>query len=352
MATTNTLRVQTGVFKILCNRSALPVPVVAAIRDVQVTSEINVPSMFSFTLSAQSEQGAWQNVNLDTFKPGDEVSLFLGLDTAQELITGNITAVEPSFAEYSTVTIRGFDHMYRLRFGTHTRTFENLSEGEIASQVARSCGLALEVQGQSGKINDWVLQNNQTNDAFLRQRSQMIDHELVMQGTTLVLRPSARGESPVRTLNYPRDLSQVSLNLRVPTEGEEVQVTGYDLESNQYITATASSGRPSDRMGGSRTGYQEAGDFPDSAIAIERPDIATVEALQEVAEAQYQRNLSRFIEGSASLQGDPDLVAGINIRLTGVSSRFNGTYYITQATHRYDDMTGYSTEIKLQRTGV
>lgn len=352
MATSSVLRVQTGVFKILRERAALPVPVVAAIRDVQVVNEINVPSMFSFTMSAQSDHGAWQGVNLDVFKPGDEITIFLGLDSAQELITGNVTAVEPSFAEYSTVTIRGFDRMFRLRFGTHTRSFEQLGDNEIVSQVARSAGLSVDARGTAGKVNDYVLQNRQTNYAFLLQRCQLLDHELLMKGTTLVFRPSAEGASPTRTLNYPKDLVRVAMNLKVPTQGDKVKVTGYDVETNQYISAESSSGSPSDLMGGTRTGYQEASDFPDSAVAIERPDISTAEALQEVANAQYQRYLNRFIEGTASVQGDPALTAGINLKLTGMSTRFNGTYYVTQSTHSYDDSTGYKTDIKLRRTGV
>ena len=351
MPVSNVLRVQTGVFKILHKRAALPIPVLAAIHDVQVVNQLNVPSMFSFTLSAQSDSGAWQGVDLDAFKPGDEISIFLGLDTAQELITGNVTAVEPSFAEYSTVTIRGFDRMFRLRFGTHIRTFNNLPENEIVSQIARTAGLAVELAGNPGTLNDYVMQNNQTNYAFLLQRCDLLNYELLMKGTTLVFRPAAEGESPVRTLSYPKDLVRLTLNLKVPTQGEQVTVTGYDIDSNQYISVD-STGSNEDLMGRTQTGYQEAADFPDSGIAIQRSDLSTAEALQEVADAQYQRNLSGFIEGTASVQGDPELVAGINIKLSGVSDRFNGLYYITETTHSYDDDSGYKTDIKLRRSGV
>lgn len=352
MATSNALRVQTGVFKILRAGAALPGSVVAAIHDVQVVNEINVPSMFSFTMSAQSQRGAWQGVNLDLFKPGDAISISLGLDQAQELISGHVTAIEPSFADYASVVVRGFDPMVRLRFGTQTRSFEKLSDDEIVAQVARSAGLKVECIGQTGRINDYVLQNRQSNYAFLLQRCQLLDYELLMQGTTLVFRPSAEGASPSRTLNYPKDLQRVTLNLKVPTQGEKVKVTGYDIESNQYISAESMGGAPGELMGGSETGYQAASDFPASDIAIERPDIHSAEALQAVADAQYQRYLNRFIEGSASIQGDPALKAGINLKLTGMSERFNGNYYLTQASHSYDDSSGYKTDIKLRRTGV
>lgn len=344
--------VQTGVFRILRERAALPMALVAAIRDVQVVDEINLPSMFSFTLSARSERGSWQAVDLDVFSPGDEITIFLGLDSAQEMITGNVTAVEPSFAEYSSVTIRGFDRMVRLRFGTHTRTFVGLGENEMVEQVARSAGLTAQLDGSPGTVNDYVLQNNQTNYDFLLQRCELLDYELLMNGTALVFRPSAEGTGPTRTLGYPRDLARIALNLKVPTQGDTVKVTGYDIETNQYISVESGAGGPAASMGGSRNGYQEAADFPDSAIAIERPDIRTPEALQEVADARYQRGLNSFIEGTASLKGDASLTAGVNLKLTGMSDRFNGTYYVTRSTHAFDDDTGYRTELDLRRTGA
>lgn len=352
MATSELPRVQTGVLRILRERAALPMSVMATLHDVQVVQELNVPSMFSFTLSAQSERGAWQGVDLELFKPGDEITVFLGLDTARELITGNVTAVEPSFDDYATVTVRGFDRMVRLRFGTHTRSFERLDDNEIVRQVARSAGLVAQADGDTGTVNDYVLQNNQTNLAFLLQRCELLDHELLMAGTTLRFRPSAEGRGPARTLNYPRDLSRVALALKVPTQGERVSVTGYDVRSNQYLTAHSRPGGADDLMGGRRTGFQQASDFPDSAVALERPDLVTAQALQEVADAQYQRYLNRFIEGSASVLGDPALSAGINLRLTGLSTRFNGLYYVTQATHRFDDTSGYRTDLQLRRSGA
>lgn len=347
------LSVQTGAFKILKNRTELSASMVAAIQNVCVQDEINMPAMFSFTLSIMSSSGAWQDVDLDAFKPGDDITIFLGLDShMQQLISGNITAIEPHFSQYSTATIRGFDRMYRLKFGTRTKTYSNLNDNDLVTQVAQSCGLTVKLGGNPPEINTYVLQNNLSNYDFLRQRCEQIDYELLMSGTTLLFRPSAEGGNPKRTLNYPKDLSDVSLNLRIPTMGDEVKVTGYDIESNQAITATASSGTASDSMGGQETGYQAASDFPDSSILLEQPNISNAEALQAVANAQYQRNLCSFIEGNASIVGDPVLVAGVNIKLTGLSTNFDGIYYITSSTHRFDNDNGYTTDIKLRRSGI
>lgn len=344
--------VQTGAFTILRERTPLPVAVVAAISDVQVRNEINMPGMFDFTFSMMSEGGNWQGINLDTFKPGDDITIQLGLDRLQTVIIGEITAIEPRFGAYSAATIRGFDRMYRLQFGNHTRVFENLSDNDIVSQVAGAAGLAVSARGTRTEINSYVQQRRQSNYQFLLKRGAQINHELLMDGTTLVFRPSAEGQSPVRTLEFPRDVEQVDLDLKVPTQGSTVTVRSFDPATNQPISATSRAGGPSDRMGGRQNGYGMADDFPDSAITIEQLSITSVEALQVVADAQYQANLNRFIQGSATLVGDPNLNAGVNIRLKGLSPRFDGIYYVTAATHRYDDKSGYTTEIRLRRTGA
>ncbi|RKP46831.1 phage late control D family protein [Trinickia fusca] len=344
--------VQTGGFRILKNRQALPTSVIAAIQRVDVENEINVPTMFSFKLNIVSAVGAWQDVNLDIFKPGDEVAVFLGIDELTQLVNGEITAIEPHFSAYSTATIRGFDRMYWLKFGTRTRTYQKLSDSAIVAEVARNAGLSVKLSGNTGVINDYVLQNNLTDYDFLMLRCAQINYELLMDGTTLVFRPSAEGASPQRTLNFPLDASDVQLAMRVPTLGKQVTVTGYDVASNKVLTALTSSGTAQDKMGGKETGYELTQNFPDSSVRYERPNISTPEALQKVSAAQYQRNLGQFIEGSTSVLGDPNLVAGANVKLTGLSQRFNGIYYVTSSTHSFDLDEGYRTELKLRRTGI
>lgn len=347
------LSVQTGVFTIKKNGGDLPMSVFAALHNVQVTDEINVPTMFSFTMNMNQQYGESNEANLEYFQPGDQIIIGLGLDTAHQLINGEVTAVEPSFtASALNVTIRGFDRMYRLDFGTRTKTYENLSDTQIAQDVAQSSKVTIKVEGNPGKTNIYVLQDDISNLSFLLARGQQLNYELLTRGTSLLFRPSAEGASPVKTLQFPRDLDDINLNLKLPTQGAEVTAIGYDVLTNKVITAVASTATASDKMGGSETGYQAANDFPISRIKLECPNISDPAALQAVADAKYQSLLKTFIDGSANLVGDNQLVAGVNVKLQGLSAKFNGTYYIFSSTHSFDEANGYKTAIKLRRTGI
>ncbi|MFZ6765728.1 phage late control D family protein [Undibacterium sp. Di26W] len=325
----------------------------AAISDVSVQDEISVPSMFSFTFHIGGANGGFEGVDLDLFKPGDEITIFMGIGSARQLISGDITAIEPSFSTSSaSATIRGFDRMYWLKFGTRVKSYEMLSDSEIVVDVAKTSGLPVTPQGSADTINAYVLQDNISNYQFLLDRCRHLDYELLMAGTTLVFRPCAEGLGALRTLAYPRDLGSVDLNLKLPTSGASVTAIGYDAETNTIITAVAETPSQQDKMGGQQTGYQAAARFPDSGVTIECPNISDPAALQAVAEARYQELLKDFIEGQASLAGDSALVAGVNVKFSGLSARFDGTYYITSSTHRYDESTGYQCEIRVRRTGL
>jgi uncharacterized protein len=341
----------TGTLQVLRNNSALPTALFSAICSVRVVKEINVPSMFELTLTMESPDGAWQNANLEQFKPGDEVSIKIGLDKAHELMTGRITAIEPSFGEYSTVTVRGFDAMHALRFGTHTRTFIKQSDGDIVQEVASSASLAVTTKG-TGTPHEYVLQNNESNYAFLLKRCAQCNYELMVDGKTLIFRPSAQGDSSVKTLEFRDDVKALNLALNVPTLGASVKAVGYDITTNRAITAEASSATSREKMGGTETGYDAAGQFPRSATVVERLDMSSPQALEDLAKAHYEQDLSGFIEGTAVLVGNhPEILAGVNIKLGGLSKRFDGIYYVTASTHSYVNKV-YSTEIALKRSGI
>jgi phage protein D len=52
------------------------------------------------------------------------------------------------------------------------------------------------------------------------------------------------------------------------------------------------------------------------------------------------------VEGKT--EGNPSLRVGSHVTLRGLGPRFENTYYVTRACHRYDDRSGYKTEFEAQ----
>ncbi|QAU25014.1 phage late control D family protein [Dyella sp. M7H15-1] len=345
-------RVETAAFQILLNGRPLANNLSSAITAVEVSNQLNVPGMFSFTFNLMSPQGNWQGVDLETFKPGAKVEVQLGIGQPKSLIKGQIYAIDPSFGPYSSATVSGFDAMARLRFGNHTRDYENMDENQIAITAAKSSQVKVVTPGAAVALNAWVCQSEQSNYDFILGRCKLIHYELVVSGTDVQFRPSAEGLSPVKTLSFPLNLHSVSLQLRVRTEGSSVKAVSFDPLTNQQIVAQSNPNTTRVKMGGSETGYDFSSDFPSASMALADYSITRVEALQAYANAEYLKNVGGFIEGSAELAGDPSLVAGVNVRLKGLSQSFDGIYYVQGSTHRYDLDSGYRTSLTLKRSGA
>jgi uncharacterized protein involved in type VI secretion and phage assembly len=70
-------------------------------------------------------------------------------------------------------------------------------------------------------------------------------------------------------------------------------------------------------------------------------------AADRLAQAVADRHASRFIEAEGTCSGNPALVAGTLLRLSGVGTRFGGNYFVTSATHTYSANQGYSTQFSI-----
>jgi hypothetical protein len=90
----------------------------------------------------------------------------------------------------------------------------------------------------------------------------------------------------------------------------------------------------------------------------EREDYIVHQAPQSQAEAQassvnrYLEQARSFVRGSGSASGDPGIRAGFPLDLGGLGKLFDGLYYVTRATHRFDAGHGYTTDFEVERPAI
>jgi len=66
------------------------------------------------------------------------------------------------------------------------------------------------------------------------------------------------------------------------------------------------------------------------------------------AECSMKEKNSEKITGSFSVSGNPLLVAGVNIDLTGIGA-FSGKWHIVSSTHTIDIENGYVTDVEVRK---
>ncbi len=341
-------------FQIKLNGSALSDDLAAAIHAVQVQFELNQPAMFSFDLDTfDSDTGDWRGLDLKTFRPGATVEISMGLDELKPLIKGEITALDPVFdSDYSYMSVRGFDPLYRLRFGTRLHAYTNMTDNAIVKYIAGKQKLTAIADAPTTKY-DYILQNNISDFDFLLGRAGRIGYEVLIQDSKLYFRKCQEGKSPVVEMTFGEDLQKFSARLRALTSGSRVEVRGWDQKQDAAFSAVASNGSEISRMGGQRTGFAvTTAALPASPITLPYSGVVSPNDASSVAKAVYNAELNEFLEGDAACDGNPLIRAGVNVRFANLGGVFNGLYYVTGAVHKFDDESGYFTEFNVRRTAV
>jgi phage protein D len=67
-----------------------------------------------------------------------------------------------------------------------------------------------------------------------------------------------------------------------------------------------------------------------------------------VADAAFDSRARRFVCVDGTTKGTPELRVGTQVELKGLSKRWDNTYYVVRACHRYDLERGYETDFQAE----
>ena len=317
-----------------------------------VEDDLDLPGMFTVELiSKEDENGiaAWTDEQRLSLGAAVEISMGYG-DDREALISGEITALEPTFsiAGPPTLVVRGYDKRHRLNVTRRTRSFVDQKDSDIAAQIGSEAGLSVTAT-DSGVTHSYVLQADQTDLQFLQERARRMQYELAMDGETLLFRPVANAASSSVTLTLDDDLLEFRPRLAlVPLT--EIQVLGWDFKEKRTITTSAKAGDEVSTMDGKRSAAQQAETFLGSAAeTLVRSPVASQAEADQIAVARFNDAALDFIRGDARARGRTDVRAGRVIRLADLGARFSGQYYVTSTVHRYSRRDGYLTDFRVRR---
>lgn len=353
-------------FRVLINRTSLAADVSKNITDVSVTNQLDAIDTFSLTLANPYPTMRWTHTkDADLFIEGSQIEIEIGyVDNLCSMLAGEITSISPSFPESGAPTVRidGRSHMHRLRNGQKRRTFQNVTDKEIVEKIAQEVGLTAQVEATSPKHTD-VIQDNQTDLAFLRERAGLIDFEVLVEGKYLIFRKVRERQPKTYTLVWGRTKATLDLAQRIvplqrfdPSRDVRNQVTavvvrGYNPKTKKEIVARAGIGDEESTMGGKQTGgqlVQQSFGGQREEVCVTCP-VASQEEADRQARATYNQRARQFVTGRGVTVGLPDLRAGQVVEILGLGDRFSGAYYVTQTTHTIGG-GGYRTTFSVQRS--
>jgi len=282
---------------------------------------------------------------------GKELKIMLGTTA---LFAGKITALEARYPEGNSpsLVVLAEDRFQDLRMTRRTRSFADVSDSDVFSQIAGDHGLTPDV-GVTGPTYKVLAQVNQSDLAFMRDRARTLDAELWVTDSTLSVQPrSNRSSTPVK-LTYGKELREFRVIADLAHQATSIDVTGWDVAGKQALDETADDSVVSGELNGGDSGpsilqsaFGERKDALSSAVPI------TSDEARTHAESLLKHRARRFLVGHGTAETKPELLVGATVTLAGVGPLFEGDFYLAGTEVVFDGAKGLRTELELERPGL
>lgn len=361
------------------------------IQRVVVDQHLLLPDMFEITFIDDGTVLASSMITI-----GSEIVISGGAadsPSASTLIKGEVTSIEGDFDDnLFLTTVRGYDKSHRLQRAKRTRTFTDVSDGDIVRRVASEAQIDTGTIDDPGVTHPYVAQINQSDWDFLQQRAEEIGYEVVMSEGELNFRAAsgsslgggglagaaagaavdaAAGALGLSSdLRFGDNLYWFKPRLSAANIVPEVEVRVWNPDDASVVVSTT------DATSGTADISSDAGDMagafdgpfaglpfsppsipflPDlgpsnsdkAVVVVDRPvgwGSSASAAADALAAGFAEHHASTFAEAEGYARGTPAISAGASVDVTNVPEEFEGSWIVTQACHTFDDSeAGYHT---------
>ncbi len=287
---------------------------------------------------------------------GKALRLSIGPPAQQRVIfDGVISAMEASFeeAQEPEFCLYAEDTLMDLRMTRRMKTYEDMSDADIAADIAGEHGLTPQVE-VDGPTYDRIQQFNMSDLAFLRERARLLQAEVWVDGSELHFKTRDRREGAEVTLIRGTDLIAAKISADLAHQRSSVRVSGYDANDRQVIDEEAGSEAIAGEVTTGRTGIEVLQSAFGARVShrVREVPLDAAEAADWAA-AELRRRARSFVTVDAVSRGTPDLTIGSRLNLEQVGAPFNGGgYYVTHVKHTYDLTQGHRTHFEAQRPTI
>ena len=322
-----------------------------AIIEIRVENSLHLPDVATITL--HDPQLYWLDQQLLALGQSIVVHARAQEEGAQsrKIFDGELVEIEPEFGSSTHyLVLRAFDRLHRLSRGTHSRTFQNTSDGDLVKQFAREAGLKTNAVSD-GAVHQFLFQFNQSNLDFLRQYALANGNLLFVEDESVRFVPfnevTQRGETV--DLRWGESLLELRPRLTTVAQVNAVHAQGWDPQRHIVINAMAQAPR-----GMPKTNETEvAGDAAqrafriDAQLMVAMPPLRSEAAARSTAQSIADRSAANYLMAEGTAVGNPRIVAGSRVHIDNLGDRLSGTYLITSTTHIYASHTNYKTQFSI-----
>lgn len=273
------------------------------------------------------------------FVNGQDMTITIKVEDNQEenVFDGEIVEVESQLMQHGQrLVVRAYDRLHKLSRGTHTRTFQNCTDMDVVKKIAGSVGLSAKV-GPASYVHDYIIQSNQTNLDFLRDRASKLGYLLYVDGKDLHCEPMG-SQGHAGPLQWGVNLIEFSPRMSSLDQARSTLSSGWDPQRKQRVEGKVDKGSGEPEVAA-------RGEEDLSEPYFKTDEVVRHERLAEHhAKGSADERRQKVIEASGVAGGHPKMTAGMTVDVDGVSDRYSGKYTLSAVTHQFRTESGYTTE--------
>ncbi len=343
--------------KIALGGADLDPTLAARVVELRVETTTALPDVCTIRFTEMSPDGTGELAVIDDarFKLGAPLSVKLARAIGGQLAAvfdGEITTVEAELGASRSgdavleLTVVGHDRSHRMHRRTTTRTFRQMTVTDIARKMAGEHGLTVgalaNIGGGAPEVRHQV---GETDWAFLARLVANHGGELDITGGALQIVDPETTARPVAELIFGENLERFRPRMSSVGQVEKVTVHGWDPTRKKEIVQTAT-------LKASTTVQNASvdGDVSGATVHIPTAPVSTDDEVKAQAQAAASHIGHERVQATAVAAGDPRLLAGAHVAISGVGTRFAGTHRIVSAVHSYG-VRGYATHLTLGAGG-
>jgi uncharacterized protein involved in type VI secretion and phage assembly len=324
--------------------------VASLLEQVVVDHHQHLPDMFAITFHDPARDVISQlNVNI-----GSTVAIKLTPPggSPKTLIKGEVTGFEAEYDATRLRTIlRGYDLSHRLHRGRQTQTYKNMTDSDIARQVANRAQLPVGQIDSTSVTFDHVSQANQSDWDFLKARAREIGYEMGMEDGKFYFRQPVQASSAPQPGDYRNhtdplqlvfgdDLLEFRPRVTSAEQVSTVKVRGWDPDQKRAVIGSASAGTVAAGIKDDPSTLASSFGGP-TFTAVNRP-LPQQPMVDGAASSIAEIISGAFAEADGVAVGNPDLKAGSTVSVGVVGDHFEGQYTLSGARHVFGE-NGYRT---------
>ena len=316
------------------------------VHEIKITNWLRMPDVCTLQVGYPADDPSEPFGLLDKSKLeiGQELEVKMGSmreATTQTLFKGEIVTVEPDFhAGGVAMVVRAYDKTHRMMRTRKQRSFIQSKTSDIVTQLCSEHGIRADVEA-SIEVHEFVLQHNETDFDFMLRLARRIGFEFTVDaGRAKFAAPNPNGESV--DLRYPEDLRAFRPRITAVQQVGRVNVRGFDFKSKRSVQRTASSPKQVTMAGITRSSV--ASKFPEATLEIAGQSFATTGEADKMAQSALDQLANAYLAAEGTCHGDPRIKAGVLLNISGVGTKYSGTYRVAKSVHVIRGGGGYETQ--------